>query len=59
MPTWLLPLLAFCAIAGFIGFAFRQGTKVKPDKDNNPDSWSGPTGGGGGDGSHHGSDGHF
>jgi hypothetical protein len=38
MPNWLLPLLAFCTIAGFIGFAFRQGTKVKPDK-NNADRW--------------------
>jgi hypothetical protein len=25
-------------IAGFIGFAFRQGTKVKPDK-TNTDNW--------------------
>jgi hypothetical protein len=39
MPSWLLPLLAFCAIAAFIGFAFRQGTKVKPDK-NNTDNWT-------------------
>jgi hypothetical protein len=38
MPNWLLPLLAFCTIAGFIGFAFRQGMKVKPDK-NNTDNW--------------------
>jgi hypothetical protein len=38
MPSWFLPLLAFCAIAGFIGFAFRQGTKVEPDK-NNTDNW--------------------
>ena len=34
MPSWLLPLLAFCAIAGFVGFAFRQGTKVPPDRNN-------------------------
>jgi len=34
MPGWLLPLLGFCAIAGFIGFAFRQGTKVSPDRNN-------------------------
>jgi hypothetical protein len=38
MPSRLLPSLAFCAIAGFVGFAFRQGTKVKPDK-NNTDNW--------------------
>jgi hypothetical protein len=38
MPIWLLPLLAFCAIAGFIAFAFWQGAKVKPDKDNT-DRW--------------------
>jgi hypothetical protein len=59
MPNWVVPLLALCALVGFIGFAFRQGTKVRPDKDNNPDNWSGPTGGGGGDGSDHGSGGHF
>ncbi len=38
MPNWLGPLLALIALTGFIGFAFRQGTKVKPDKDN-PDNW--------------------
>jgi hypothetical protein len=53
MPNWVGPLLVLCALAGFIGFAFRQGTKVTPDKDN-PDNW--PPGGG--DGSHHGFDGH-
>jgi hypothetical protein len=59
MPHWLGPLLALCALVGFIGFAFRQGTKVKPNKDHS-DAWTG--GGGthhGEDGSHHGSDGHF
>ena len=57
MPDWVMPLLALVALLGFIGFAFRQGTKVKPDHDN-PDNWS--TGGGGpstGDGSL-GADGH-
>ncbi len=34
IPSWLLPLLASCAIAGFIGFAFWQGAKVKPEKNN-------------------------
>jgi hypothetical protein len=38
MPSWLLPLLAFCVIAGFIGFAFWQGDKVKANK-NNTDRW--------------------
>ncbi|MGH6643431.1 MAG: hypothetical protein ACRED3_12125 [Bradyrhizobium sp.] len=55
MPGWLGPLLALCALVGFIVFAFRQGTKVKPDKDN-PDNWQG-SGGGQGDASHGGSDG--
>jgi hypothetical protein len=55
MPNWVGPLLVLCALAGFIGFAFRQGTKVKPDKDN-PDNWTMDPGGG--DGSHHGFDGH-
>jgi hypothetical protein len=57
MPSWLLPLLAFCALAGFIGFAFRQGTKVPPDRNNSnfgPSQNDGQV-----DGSHHGSDGHF
>lgn len=37
MPT-VLPLVAFCAVAGFVGFAFWQGAKVKSDKDNT-DQW--------------------
>jgi hypothetical protein len=53
VPNWFFPLLALVALVGFIGFAFRQGMKVTPDKDN-PDNWQG---GGGGDGMHHGSDG--
>lgn len=52
MPNWLGPLLALCALAGFIAFAFRQGTKVKANKDGNPDNSVG-----GGDASHSG-DGH-
>jgi hypothetical protein len=55
MPNWVIPLLIFLALAGFIGFAFRQGTGVKPDPDN-PDNWPSSTGGSfHGDGSHHGS----
>jgi hypothetical protein len=57
MPNWIGPLLALVTLVGFIGFAFRQGMKVKPDRDN-PDNF--PTGGGGqSDSSHHGFDGHF
>jgi hypothetical protein len=59
MPNWVGPLLALIVLVGFISFAFRQGMKVTPDKDN-PDNWH--SGGGGqstGDGSHHGGDGHF
>ena len=43
MPGWLGPLLALCALVGFIGFALHQGTKVTPDKDN-PDNWPGSGG---------------
>ena len=51
MPNWLGPLLALCVLVGFIGLAFRQGTKVKRRGDNS-EPWTG------GDGMHHGSDGH-
>ena len=34
MPDWVGPLLALVVIIGFIGFAFRQGTKVKRDPNN-------------------------
>jgi hypothetical protein len=56
MPNWIGPLLALAVLAGFISFAFRQGMKVTPDRDN-PDNF--PTSGGGqSDSSHHGFDGH-
>jgi hypothetical protein len=55
MPNWIGPLLALVTLVGFIGFAFRQGMKVKPDRDN-PDNF--PTSGGQSDSSHHGFDGH-
>jgi hypothetical protein len=56
MPNWVGPLLALVVLIGFIGFAFRQGLKVTPDKDNLDNQYSdGPSG----DGSHHGVDGHF
>jgi len=53
MPNWLPPLLALMALVGFIGFAFRQGTKVKPSGDAHGEHgvWTG------GDGTHHGTDG--
>jgi hypothetical protein len=55
MPDWVVPLLAFLALVGFIGFAFRQGMRVKPDRDN-PDNWQSSGGGQspGDDGSHQG-----
>jgi hypothetical protein len=51
MPGWLVPLLAGSFLTGFIVFAFRQGTKVHPDREN-PDNWT--TGGGGGGNESHG-----
>jgi hypothetical protein len=39
VPNWVVPLLLFVVLAGFIGFAFRQGLKVKPDKDGR-DNWN-------------------
>jgi hypothetical protein len=30
MPEWFKALLCFLFLAGFIGFAFRQGFQVKP-----------------------------
>jgi hypothetical protein len=35
---WLGVALAF-AVAGVIGFAFRQGLKVKPDTDRKTEDW--------------------
>ena len=34
MPNWLVPLICLIALVGFIGFAFRQGTKVSLDRNN-------------------------
>ena len=34
MPQWLLALICFAVLAGIIGFAFRQGLKVSPDRNN-------------------------
>jgi hypothetical protein len=58
LPDWVGPPVCVIVLVGFIGFAFRQGMKVKPDKDNR-DNWQGSAGGQSlGDGSHHGFDGH-
>jgi hypothetical protein len=36
----------FGGSAAFIGFAFRQGLKVKPDRSKDPDEWTRSTDGG-------------
>jgi hypothetical protein len=56
IPHWLAALGALLLLLGFIGFAFRQGLKVKPDR--NPDNWPPGTGSQPGDGASHGFDGH-
>jgi hypothetical protein len=58
LPNWFVPLICLIGLAGFIGFAFRQGTRVTPDRDNR-DNWPGGSGDQShSDGSHHGFDGH-
>ena len=37
MPRWLGPLIVVCGFVGFIGYAFRQGMGVKPDKNGRRD----------------------
>jgi cbb3-type cytochrome oxidase subunit 3 len=34
MPSWFVALICLIAIVGFIWFAFRQGMKVTPDRNN-------------------------
>ncbi len=34
MPDWILGPLCTILLLGFIFYAFRQGTKVKPDRNN-------------------------
>ena len=34
MPSWLLAPLCLAVLMGFIGYAFYQGTKVSPDRNN-------------------------
>jgi hypothetical protein len=56
LPQWLLGLLGFAALAGFIAYALRQGTKVTPDPNNSnfgPSQASGSSDGGSSDGGGH------
>jgi hypothetical protein len=59
MPDWILAPICLVILVGFIGYAFRQGTKVKPDRNNSNfgPSFSGSDGnssdGGSGDGGGH------
>jgi hypothetical protein len=46
IPHWLGGLVIFASVAVFIGFAFRQGMRVKPDRNKDPDEWTRSTGGG-------------
>lgn len=47
MPDWLIALVSVVALAGFIGFAFNQGLRTKPDSDNSDNQHpGGPTGDG-------------
>ncbi len=47
IPHWLIAIVIFAVLGGFIVFAMRQGQKVKPDRDKGPDDLTGYTGGGG------------
>lgn len=40
IPHWLIGLAIFGGLAAFVGFAFGQGLKVKPDRNKNPDEWA-------------------
>jgi cbb3-type cytochrome oxidase subunit 3 len=49
MPNWTGPILVSIAFVAFIVFAFRQGTKVSPDRtDNGGSDLPGISGGGDG-----------
>jgi hypothetical protein len=58
MPDWILGPICVVILVGFIGYAFRQGTKVKPDRSNSNfgptqnDSWPGASDGGSDAGGH-------
>jgi hypothetical protein len=47
IPHWLIGLAMLVVICAFIAFAFRQGQKVKPDRDKDPNEWTRSAGGGG------------
>ncbi len=47
IPHWLISLGIFAVLGAFIAFAFRQGQKVKPDRDKDPNEWTRSAGGGG------------
>jgi hypothetical protein len=34
VPHWLLALICFAVLAGFIGYAFHRGMKVSSDRNN-------------------------
>lgn len=34
MPDWILAPICLAVLVGFMGFAFRQGLKVRPDRNN-------------------------
>jgi hypothetical protein len=53
IPHWAIGLAIFAGLTAFIGFAFRQGMQVKPDRNKNPDDWSHTGGGPPSDGSGH------
>ena len=40
IPHWLIGVAIFAGLAAFIGFTFRQGMRVKPDRDKDPDEWT-------------------
>jgi len=44
---WFISLGILALLGAFIAFAFRQGQKVKPDRDKDHDDWTRHTGGGG------------
>lgn len=47
MPDWLVAVVSFVVLAGFTGFAFMQGIRVKPDRNNSDNQHAGgPTGDG-------------
>jgi hypothetical protein len=47
IPHWLISLGIFAVLGAFIAFAFRQGQRVKPDRNKDPNDWTRLTGGGG------------